>query len=191
MNFSLFIPYLKPRLYYQNTDAISEIVLNIKLPPLPDNLVWKDNLISLIVNEIKLIHLTDYGDVTLSKNYIDFLINEQSNIRPAKSMFYNLSYNQREKLSRKEINLILPLQIKNFIKNPSIIYTVLYLLQPSPSMEISFNYHHLVENNTSFTLDSIEWTVDIIGSYYEHDFRTKLCTNRENILISQIIEKYI
>ena len=173
---------------YKLFDSIMEIIINIKLPALPDELAWKDNLICLMIDQIKIRPNTDNGDATLSKEYIETLIKNQSNFCSAKTLFYNLSYNEREKLSRKEINLILPLHIENFIKTPSIILSI---FSYGSFIEVNFNNRHLIENSESFILDNIEWSVDILGSHYDTYYRQKLFSKYKEIIHNQTVIKYI
>lgn len=161
-------------------DSIREIFFVIKLPSLDNNLFWKDNLLEHLINSIEINYLANY-QIYISKNYILNTINNLNNYSD-EILFRNLSLEKRKKLSKKEIEIIFPLKISDFIKNPNEMLTLFHYSY------ISFNYNinNLVENDDSY-LPKINWQIKTIGVYYDHDVREEITKNFYQIFQKQKI----
>jgi len=135
-------------------DTIREIFVVIKLPKLNGGKYWIDNILLKLINNIKII-LNGYfltTEIVISKDYINKLINEILINYPNELLFRNISIDKRQKLSRDEIELILPLKISNFIDNPNEIIMVHMF---KCEIMIDFDYNELIENE-DLVLDNID-----------------------------------
>lgn len=175
---------------YCNNDAIREIFITIKLPALNNNLIWKDNLLEHLINEIK-ISLDYYyfaikQEINLSKNYILNNINSLKNYSD-RLLFKNLSSEQRKKMSQRETEIIFPLKVANFIKNPNEILTT----GGDFFINLDFNKKELVEGPNDYILNNLNFEINVIGVFYEGDYRHNLHKNLETHLQNQKILKNI
>lgn len=169
-------------------DAISEIILQVKFPPLQDHLIWTDNLLTKFIKKIKIIWPDENIETIISNDYIKQLITKISQKMSNKCLFYNLSYEQRKNMSRKEIILVLPIHLHNLIQNPPNFFPIIHINNMFIKLEL--DYMNLIENST-FIPENIKWSAYIQGSYYDTELRDDILKQRSKIITDQKILKYI
>ena len=161
-------------------DGVREIFLIIDLPPLPDNMCWKDNILSFLIEKIQ-IHFEYFNTtLTLSNDYIKKIISDNIEKFPNKLLFSNLSVDKRKSMSRKQIQLTLPLKISNFINNPAEL-----CVHYGTTIKIFLFNDHLVEENDNFMVDNIDWNIKVFGVFYTPEVRNEIFQNMENIFSKQ------
>lgn len=153
-------------------DTVKEIFLNIHLPPLDDGLVYKNNVLEYLIQNINIkSKYTNKLNINLSNNYVKNIIHEINNVYSHKLLFYNLPIRKQQKLSKKGMILTLPLKLEYFIQNPPELNCFLDIL-----INVDLNYSNLIENS-QIQLKDINWDIDIIGLFYDIESRNIMIQN--------------
>lgn len=165
-------------------DSIMEVFIEINLPILSNikkDIYWKNNLLLHLIEKIE---ISFYCGKTLliDKNKINLLLSELEKSIDKKSLFYNLSEDERKKMSLKQIKIYLPLKLGNLVKNPSEIFIV---LGNPMHIKIEMSFDNLLEND-NFSVDNITFGVKFLGRFYDWPKRNDIIQNFSNISNNQL-----
>jgi hypothetical protein len=167
--------------FAKTCDAFREIFLYIYLPSLPNNLFWKDNVLLHLIDKIQI----SYNEkIILSKQYLNYLIMDELDQYSDLLLFRNIPADKRKELSKKEITLILPLKIKNFIKNPC---EILLISGHHVALKMDFNLQNLVENDDHYQCNEIQYKIKTMEVFYDTDIMMDINKNFPKIFQNQII----
>lgn len=174
------------------SDTISEIFIHINLPELPNNLIYKNNLVSKIIKKIQ-ISLNDcYSLIEINSKNLNLLLDNYLENYSDKLLFRNLPLKVREKLSKKGVTLILPLKIGNFLNkfneliSANHTYDINILL--NEALENYFEENNFDNNLKKDLLSNINLSIKIIGTFYGNGVRHELIANSIETINDQIIK---
>lgn len=143
-----------------NCDGIREIFMIVDLPELSGNMYWKNNLILEIFNSITI--SLKWKEINIGRNDLEFIV--KNSAMTDKVLFCNLPKSKREKMSRKNIQIIFPLGLKCELNN---LYGAF-----RPSIRLDMNLDGLIENSNGTV--SINVGMKFMKVFYETEIRRSI-----------------